>query len=106
MLGLAHGHRIEPGIHGTFAPIIFVSAIAQSVLGLYLKTHLHEKSFRPAALLVHGCLGKLFPILGWTQMLFGVITIRGYCQGGLNGQLAQCLAHYIMVDFHQLDSPL
>jgi len=32
-------------------------------------------------------------VLGWTQMLLGAMTLRGYCMGGAAGQ---CLAHYIM----------
>ncbi|KAL4923641.1 uncharacterized protein BDV17DRAFT_234514 [Aspergillus undulatus] len=38
-------------------------------------------------------LGKLVPILSWTQMLFGGITALGFCQGDY---LGQCAAHLIL----------
>jgi hypothetical protein len=66
---------------------------AQLLLGGYLKLHIHEQSLRPWAVRVHGVVGKSYPVLAWTQMLFGAITFRGYCRGG---HLGQCLAHYIM----------
>jgi len=37
--------------------------------------------------------GKLYPIFGWIQMVFGSATLLGYCR---EGALGQCLAHYIM----------
>ncbi|TFK39751.1 hypothetical protein BDQ12DRAFT_681155 [Crucibulum laeve] len=94
ILGHSHkGRQFLPSIHGTFASILFIPIIAQLVLGIYLKLHIHEKSIRPYAVILHGIVGKLYPIIGWTQMLFGVLTFRGYCRGG---HLGQCLAHYIM----------
>jgi len=80
-------------VHESFASILFIPMAAQLLLGIYLKLHIHEKSLRPWAVSAHGILGKAYPILGWTQMLFGAITFRGYCRGG---NLGQCLAHYIM----------
>lgn len=82
------------------------------MLGIYLKLHIHEGSIRPWAVRLHGVVGKAYPVLGWTQMLFGAIAYRGYCRGKLSGSiffflnclylvyegddLGQCLAHYIM----------
>lgn len=66
---------------------------AQFTIGVYLKLHIHEASIRPYVVVVHGVIGKAWPILGWVQMLFGALTIGGYCFGD---NLGQCLAHYIM----------
>jgi hypothetical protein len=63
--------------------------------------HIHEQTLRPWAVRAHGIVGKSYPILAWTQMLFGAITFRGYCR---DGHLGQCLAHYIMVRGTQLCS--
>jgi hypothetical protein len=95
--------------------VIIAAMIAQFSVGLYLKLHIHEKSIRPYFVVVHGIIGKSWPILGWlqvrssvmltiysqsrlvaafsTQMLFGAITIRGYCGGD---HTTQCIAHYTM----------
>lgn len=94
ILGHTHKGRMFPrSVHGTFASILFIPIVGQLVLGIYLKLHIHEKSIRPYAVVAHGIIGKVYPILGWTQMLFGIATFRGYCRGG---HLGQCLAHYIM----------
>ena len=95
LLGHSHkGRAFLPSIHGTFAKVLYFPIAAQLVLGIYLKLHIHEKTLRPWAVLAHGIVGKAYPIIGWTQMLFGAIAFRGYCRGG---NLGQCLAHYIMV---------
>jgi len=94
VLGHAHGGRqFLPSAHGKFANIILVPIAAQLALGVYLKLHIHERTLRPFAVLVHGVIGKSYPVLGWVQMLFGAIVFRGYCR---DGALPQCLAHYIM----------
>ncbi|KAI0297478.1 hypothetical protein B0F90DRAFT_1634350 [Multifurca ochricompacta] len=94
VLGHAHGGRLFlPSAHGMFANILLVPLATQLALGVYLKLHIHERTLRPWAVRAHGIVGKSYPILGWTQILFGVITFRGYCR---NGALPQCLAHYIM----------
>ena len=94
-LGHIHGGRKFPkSAHGTFANIVMIFVAAQLVLGIYLKLHIHERSIRPYAVILHGIVGKAYPIIGWTQMLFGAIAYMGYCRGG---HLEQCLAHYIMV---------
>jgi hypothetical protein len=77
-----------------FANILLVPITAQLALGVYLKLHIHERTLRPWAVRAHGMVGKSYPVLGWTQLLFGSIVFRGYCR---DGALGQCLAHYIMV---------
>lgn len=74
--------------------MLLLPIAAQLALGVYLKLHVHERTLRPWAVRAHGLVGRSFPVLGWTQMLFGAIAFRGYCRGGA---LGQCLAHYIMV---------
>jgi hypothetical protein len=93
-LGHGHGGRSFPSsVHGTFANILFIPGALQLALGIYLKLHVHEESIRPYAVIAHGIVGKMFPVLGWTQVIFGYSTLGGYCRGG---RLGQCLAHYIM----------
>ncbi|OCH96301.1 hypothetical protein OBBRIDRAFT_787374 [Obba rivulosa] len=94
ILGHSHGGRqFLAGAHGKMANILFIPIGLQLLLGIYLKLHIHEKTIRPWAVRAHGVVGKAYPILGWTQMLFGAIAFRGYCRGD---NLGQCLAHYIM----------
>jgi len=94
ILGHSHGGRqFLPSAHGVLASVLFVPIAVQLVLGVYLKLHIHEGSIRPWAVRLHGVVGKAYPVLGWTQMLFGAIAYRGYCRGD---DLGQCLAHYIM----------
>ncbi|KZT07357.1 uncharacterized protein LAESUDRAFT_743047 [Laetiporus sulphureus 93-53] len=94
ILGHAHGGRaFLAGVHGIMANIMLAPIALQLILGIYLKLHIHELSLRPWAVRAHGVVGKAYPIIGWTQMLFGAITVRGYCRGD---HLGQCLAHYIM----------
>ncbi|KAJ7173687.1 hypothetical protein C8R46DRAFT_1083673 [Mycena filopes] len=94
ILGHSHkGRMFLPSVHGSFASILLLPLATQILLGIYLKLHIHEGSIRPWAVRLHGVVGKAYPILGWTQMLFGAVTIRGYCR---DDELAQCLAHYIM----------
>uniref|UniRef100_V5F2Q8 YTP1 n=2 Tax=Kalmanozyma brasiliensis (strain GHG001) TaxID=1365824 RepID=V5F2Q8_KALBG len=93
-LGHGHGGRSFPHTaHGTMASLLVFYLAAQTALGVYLKLHLPEKRLRPKLVLIHGILGKSFPIVGWVQMVFGVSTLQSWCFGG---HLGQCLAHYIM----------
>jgi hypothetical protein len=95
VLGHSHGGReFLSSAHGVFANILLIPIAAQLALGVYLKLHINERTLRPWAVRAHGVVGKSYPVLGWTQMLFGAIAFRGYCRGGA---LGQCLAHYIMV---------
>lgn len=57
VLGHKHGGRMFPlSLHGTFASLLMIPLVSQAALGVYLKLHLHEKSFRPWAVLVHSIL--------------------------------------------------
>ncbi|KAH7890976.1 hypothetical protein F5I97DRAFT_1976452 [Phlebopus sp. FC_14] len=94
LLGHAHGGRQFPhSYHGSIGSWILVPILGQLLLGVYLKLHIHEQSIRPYAVRAHGILGRIWPILGWVQGLFGVIVLRGFC-----GEVGagQCAAHYIM----------
>ncbi|KAG1738963.1 hypothetical protein EDB19DRAFT_1712146 [Suillus lakei] len=94
ILGHAHdGRQFPSSIHSHIGSWIFVPILAQLGLGIYLKLHIHERTLRPYAVRLHGILGRVWPILGWVQGLFGVITLRGFC-----GEVGagQCAAHYIM----------
>ncbi|KAH8836072.1 hypothetical protein DL96DRAFT_1576589 [Flagelloscypha sp. PMI_526] len=91
-LGHIHGGRkFLPSAHEKMANIMFIPIFLQLSVGIYLKLHLDP--FRPFLVKCHKVIGVLYPILGWTQMLFGAIAFMGYCRGG---ELGQCLAHYIM----------
>ncbi|KAI0741246.1 hypothetical protein C8Q80DRAFT_1193325 [Daedaleopsis nitida] len=93
---LGHSHRgrmFRAAVHEDMANVLFVPIVLQLFLGIYLKLHIHEQTIRPWAVRLHGLVGRAWPILGWTQMLFGAIAFRGYCRGG---RMGQCLAHYIM----------
>lgn len=65
-------------------------------LGIYLKLHLSKGingRIRKYAVVGHGVVGKVMPVVSWVQMLFGGITALGFCRGD---HLGQCLAHFIM----------
>ena len=97
LFGQHHGGRqFRHTVHGTFSSLLFVALLTQLACGVYLKLHLtwsRERTVRPIVLGVHGVLGRAFPVLGWTQMVFGIATLQSWCNGG---HLGQCLAHYIM----------
>ncbi|KAK3936644.1 hypothetical protein QBC46DRAFT_394552 [Diplogelasinospora grovesii] len=97
-LGHMHGGRqfIENNVHAKFGNTVFFLMIGQVVLGAYLKLHLEKGihgRIRPVIRMLHSINGKAFPLVSWTQMLFGGITALGFCQGD---HLGQCLAHFIM----------
>jgi hypothetical protein len=83
-------------VHASFAWILQLLLAGQVVLGLYLKGHWEKgvngkirKLIRPC----HSIIGKVMPVLSWTQLLFGGITALGFCQGD---HVGQCAAHFIM----------
>ncbi|KAH8882279.1 hypothetical protein GQ53DRAFT_666149 [Thozetella sp. PMI_491] len=97
-LGHMHGGRefAESNVHSAFASTLFFQMVVQVVIGIYLKLHLEKGingRIRPVIRIIHSINGKLFPVVSWTQMLFGGITTLGFCQGD---HLGQCLAHFIM----------
>ncbi|KAF8708955.1 hypothetical protein RHS03_03131, partial [Rhizoctonia solani] len=94
ILGHSHkGRSFGESAHGRVANFILFPLSAQLALGIYLKLHIHEQTIRPWAVVAHGIIGKSWLVIGWTQMLLGVVVLRGYCG---KEELGQCLAHYIM----------
>lgn len=97
-LGHMHGGRqFRPNnAHAGFAtPLVFILA-AQVAMGIYLKLHLEKGlngRIRRVIKPMHSFLGKAFPVLSWTQLVFGGITALGFCQ---DDHLGQCAAHFIM----------
>ena len=97
---LGHLHKgrqfAHPNIHAHFATALMLMLATQVVFGTYLKFHwekgIHGK-IRKVAVMSHGWIGKLMPVVAWVQMLFGGIVAMGYCRGD---HLGQCLAHFIM----------
>lgn len=70
--------------------------LIQIVFGIYLKLHLEKgihARIRRYAVMSHGVIGKIMPVVSWVQMLFGGITALGFCRADHTGQ---CLAHFIM----------
>ncbi|KAI1774339.1 hypothetical protein F4818DRAFT_442491 [Hypoxylon cercidicola] len=97
-LGHMHGGREfrHNNVHSKFASPISLLLFAQILMGIYLKLHLEKGingKIRRFVKMGHGIVGKALPVLAWTQMLFGGITVLGFCQGD---HLGQCLAHFIM----------
>lgn len=108
---LGHMHKgrqfAMPHIHAYFANVVLLMLVAQVGLGAGLKLHLEKKGGwigkvfggkgglygRRVVVLVHGLVGRIFPVVSWVQMLFGGIVAMGYCRGD---HLGQCLAHFIM----------
>jgi hypothetical protein len=73
---------------------LFWYLMIQAGCGIFLKTHVFEGTkARRAVVLTHGFVGKTFPVVGWTQMIFGGIAALGFCFGEHFGQ---CLAHFIV----------
>ncbi|CUS10934.1 unnamed protein product [Tuber aestivum] len=96
-LGHAHkGRQFAPNIHAAVASSLMGMLALQVGLGIYLKLHL-EKGWHALArrhlVRLHGVVGKVMPVVSWTQMLFGGITAMGFCRADHQGQ---CLAHFIM----------
>lgn len=68
------GRQFSHANHGNFAPWLFWIMIIQAGIGIYLKMHIMEgTNVRWAIVKVHGLLGRLFPVIGYTQMVLGVI---------------------------------
>lgn len=58
---------------------------SQTILGVYLRFHL-EKGFhgkiRPFLGKVHKFIGASIPVIGYVQIVLGVIASLGFCYGG------------------------
>ena len=100
-LGHAHkGRQFAHNIHSSFAPFVAFLFIGQVVFGIYLKFHWEKginKYIRKAAVLCHGTIGKITPIVSWVQMGFGGITLLGFCQADHLGQVT-CHSRSQVVD--------
>jgi hypothetical protein len=96
---LGHNHKgrqFAPTVHSAFANWLMIMLIAQVAMGVYLRLHLTKGingKLRKVVVIGHGVVGKLMPVIAWTQMLFGGIAALGFCQ---DDHLGQCLAHFIM----------
>nr|CAG8441809.1 15569_t:CDS:2 [Entrophospora candida] len=101
-LGHSHGGK-EFRIHSSFASIVVFLFLAQIGAGIYLKLHriiigknhnLNNKHFaRSIIQKIHSIIGITFPITSYIQIIFGIITLSGWCEDDHTGQ---CLAHFIM----------
>ncbi|KAI8992103.1 putative integral membrane protein [Mycotypha africana] len=99
-LFLAHAHNgrnYEPHIaHRWFANIVIWTVILQVVIGAFLKLHLERGIYgkiRPVISKIHKVMGASIPVIGYVQIVLGVIASVGFCYGDHTGQ---CLAHFIM----------
>jgi hypothetical protein len=83
-LGHSHkGRQFASNIHADFAPFVAFLFIGQVVFGIYLKFHFERginKYIRRAAVMCHGTIGKITPIVSYVQMGFGGITLLGFCR--------------------------
>jgi len=90
-LGHAYkGPRGSSNIHAHFAPFVDVLFVGQIVFGIYLKFHFERginKYIRRAAVMCHGTIGKITPIVSWVQIGFGWIALFGFCQEDHLGQV-------------------
>ncbi|KAI8974287.1 hypothetical protein BDB01DRAFT_402688 [Pilobolus umbonatus] len=98
ILGHSHeGRSYEPHIaHRWFANIVIWIVIAQFIVGVYLRCHFERNIhgwLRPPLVKTHKIMGIFIPVLGYVQIMLGVIASVGFCYGESSGQ---CLAHFIM----------
>ncbi|KAH9968448.1 hypothetical protein BGW80DRAFT_1254448 [Lactifluus volemus] len=78
ILGHAHGGRGSLA-HGLFANILLLSIAAQGALGVYLKLHIHELTWRPWP-------ARLGTAALWRD------RVRGYCGPGF--AMRECIGHF------------
>ncbi|RHZ74065.1 hypothetical protein Glove_227g76 [Diversispora epigaea] len=99
-LGHAHGGReFSENVHSSFATYVVLFLMSQIGLGVYLRLHLERgpnKWLRPISVKFHRVLGVCVPVIGYIQIVFGVITMNGWCRDGEGDHTGQCLAHFIM----------
>lgn len=78
LFGLYFGHHHDgrdfpASPHGTMGSWLTWIMLIQAGLGTFLKMHVMEGTMvRRVALLAHGFFGKIYPLLGFFQMLMGV----------------------------------
>ncbi|KAL1923517.1 uncharacterized protein VTP21DRAFT_8497 [Calcarisporiella thermophila] len=95
-VGHSHGHQFPHVAHASFASWILFLVIGQGIMGTYLKLHWNRglnAKLRPMVVFLHGVLGRAFPVIGYAQMVLGVIAATGFC---FADHFGQCLAHFIM----------
>ncbi|KAI9837529.1 MAG: hypothetical protein M1819_007180 [Sarea resinae] len=97
VLGHAHkGRQFDRNVHAAFASSLMIMLLVQVGCGIYLKLHMEKGihgKIRRFVVMGHGVLGKIMPVVSWTQMVFGGITALGFCRGD---HVGQCAAHFIM----------
>ncbi|PVG04068.1 hypothetical protein CPB86DRAFT_747230 [Serendipita vermifera] len=81
ILGHKHkGRTFPPSLHGELANIIMFAIGLQITLGTYLKLHINEgTTFRSWMVFAHRIVGLSYPILGWSQVLFGMLVLGNIC---------------------------
>ncbi|ORX52767.1 hypothetical protein DM01DRAFT_1383930 [Hesseltinella vesiculosa] len=91
------GRNYEPHIaHRWFASIVIWVVVLQVLVGVYLRLHLERGLLgrvRKGFVVLHKVMGIAIPVVGYTQIMLGVIASLGFCYGDHTGQ---CLAHFIM----------
>ncbi|KAI8080200.1 uncharacterized protein B0P05DRAFT_579120 [Gilbertella persicaria] len=89
--GMGHSHNLDPSLFensaATDEPIglIMTLHIAFMVTGVYLKLHIEKGllgRIRPLLTKIHKILGALIPVIGYVQIVLGVIASLGFCYGG------------------------
>jgi choline-glycine betaine transporter len=77
----------EPHIaHRWFADIVIWAVLSQFTLGVYLRLHIErgiQGKVRPILVKIHKVLGAAIPIIGYVQIMLGVIASLGFCYDGL-----------------------
>jgi hypothetical protein len=98
-LGHTHkGRKFAHNVHSSFAPFVAFLFIGQVVVGIYLRLHLERginRYIRRVAVICHGIIGKMSPIVSWVQIAFGAITLLGFCRADHLGQVS--LLHQIVL---------
>lgn len=76
-LGHHHGGRsFHMTAHAHFAGYLWWYMISQTAMGIFLKLHVLEGTVvRRGVVVAHGIVGKSFPVVGWTQMIFGCVRV-------------------------------
>ncbi|CAG8485578.1 414_t:CDS:10, partial [Diversispora eburnea] len=103
-LGHAHGGReFSENIHSSFATYVVFFLMSQIGIGVYLRLHWERgpnRWLRPISVKFHRVFGVCVPIIGYIQIVFGVITMNGWCRAD-GDHTGQCLAHTIMPWSHK-----
>ncbi|KAI8378524.1 hypothetical protein BD560DRAFT_453397 [Blakeslea trispora] len=95
---MGHSHQLDPslfdnsaatddpiGLIMTLHIVFMVTVVSQFALGVYLKLHLEkgiQGKIRPWMTKLHKIMGALIPVVGYVQIVLGVIASLGFCYGG------------------------